>query len=224
MVGCHFSGSPFGKPLVGSGAPSGVPGSQQVDPYAQAVPVVDTAAVQRFYTPETGSWSRQQMIVDPNQPFAQYVAPVPLPPRGPVLHQDYVATAGPVYGSHGYPLVVRLQHYVEQVVRSAYYQGLAHAFSNFSSATQLSGGGSRAGPVVPRQAYQHDAFSGVVLGREVVALGGKCASPAWDGRHNSFPHSVVVRESYADCGYKHLWKVAPEWNAEEAVHFHAPSR
>ncbi len=108
------------------------------------------------------------------------------------------------------PPLAGLQQYVEQAVRNAYYQGVAHASDNISSATQLTGGGGRGiCPVMPQGSYRHDAFRGGVVGREGVTLGGKGVGPVWDERYNSFPHSVVLRENYADGGFKYLWKGAP---------------
>ncbi len=94
-----------------------------------------------YYAPQVGSSTGQQVVVNPTVPFAQYGVPSTLPPGGSVFNQRYVGQAGPAFVHQGASQSAKLQQYVEQAVRSAYYQGVAHAYGNFSSATQLSGGG-----------------------------------------------------------------------------------
>ncbi len=135
----------------------------------------------------------------PNQMVANPSKPISLSPDSPVFHEGYDGQAGPAYLPEGYPPMDGLQQYVEQAACQAYHQGGPHVSCDYSSATQFSGGGGySAGPVVPQQGYQSDALWGGDINKHFVALGGKGVGLACDGRHNAFPHSVVLREDYDD--------------------------
>ena len=67
-------------------------------------------------------------------------------------------------------------------------------------------------------------FRGGEIRTELVRLGYKDRGPHWLDICNDFPHSVVVRRTYADCGWAYLWRPYPEIPLSDAIEFHELSR